>query len=193
MHPLLARFREINGDHRMTDVDDAYVTAEFVVLDDLCRARGRDVDETHELMLAGRLPMPSYVRSDGAMMVPADLFDLADEAGGIDRLEQWFRAQWADREQAGEEWRSYLSGQYVCMRAVTPVALQRKDELTAAITAAPDLPDAGTPGWNARLHGLVDELDGLEREFTAYDRLRFGGPTSRDRCIDAVRARFPRS
>ncbi|MEU5663220.1 DUF6058 family natural product biosynthesis protein [Streptomyces longwoodensis] len=42
-----------------------------------------------------------------------------------------------------------------------------------------------------RFHTLVDELDILERSFTAYDRLRFGGPTSRDTCIDAVRARFP--
>ncbi|MFF8929785.1 DUF6058 family natural product biosynthesis protein [Streptomyces longwoodensis] len=43
-----------------------------------------------------------------------------------------------------------------------------------------------------RLHTLADELDTLEPAFTPYDRLRFGGPTSRDTCIDAVRARFPR-
>ncbi|MFE6855962.1 hypothetical protein ACFVDH_34860, partial [Streptomyces sp. NPDC057674] len=35
-------------------------------------------------------------------------------------------------------------------------------------------------------------LDALEPAFTAYDRLRFGGPTSRDTCVDAPRALFPR-
>ncbi|MFC4090091.1 MULTISPECIES: DUF6058 family natural product biosynthesis protein [Micromonospora] len=47
-------------------------------------------------------------------------------------------------------------------------------------------------GRSARLHALVDELDALEPAFTGYDRLRFGGPTSRDSCVDAVRARYPR-
>jgi hypothetical protein len=32
----------------------------------------------------------------------------------------------------------------------------------------------------------------LEPPFAAYDRLRFGGPVSRDTCIDAIRERFPR-
>jgi hypothetical protein len=31
----------------------------------------------------------------------------------------------------------------------------------------------------------------VELPFTAYDRLRFGGPTSRDTLIDAVRTRYP--
>ncbi len=34
-------------------------------------------------------------------------------------------------------------------------------------------------------------LDALERPFAAYDRERFGGPSSRDRLIDATRKRFP--
>jgi hypothetical protein len=43
-----------------------------------------------------------------------------------------------------------------------------------------------------RLQVLVDELDALEPKFTAYDRLRFGGPTSRDTCIDAIPAQLQR-
>jgi hypothetical protein len=65
--------------------------------------------------------------------------------------------------------------------------------LTAAISAAPNEPGAGSEQWSERLHALIDELDALEPAFTAYDRLRFNGPTSRDTCIDAMRARFPRS
>ncbi|MFZ4204943.1 DUF6058 family natural product biosynthesis protein [Streptomyces griseoincarnatus] len=185
---LAQRFREVNGDHPMTDADDAYVTAQFVTLEELCAVRGRDADAVRRLMLDGRLPLPGYLRSDGAEMVPADLFALADEAGGVDLLEAWFTAHWADPVAGKAEWDAYLSGQYVCLHSVTPATIRRKDQLTAAIGAAIDDPDAPA----AHLHALVDELDALEPAFTAYDRLRFGGPTSRDTCIDAIRARFPR-
>ncbi|MCM3302418.1 type I-F CRISPR-associated protein Csy2 [Streptomyces pseudogriseolus] len=189
---LAERFREVNGHHPMTDTDDAYVSAQFVVLEELCAVQGRDADEVRRLMLEGRLPLPGYLRSDGAEMVPADLFALADEAGGADLLEAWFTAHWADPVTGKAEWQAYLSGQYVCLHSVTPATIRRKDRLTAAIGAALDEPDAGSVRWSKRLHALVDELDALEPAFTAYDRLRFGGPTSRDTCIDAVRARFPR-
>ncbi|MBJ6614988.1 DUF6058 family natural product biosynthesis protein [Streptomyces sp. I4(2020)] len=185
---LAQRFREVNGDHPMTDADDAYVSAQFVVLEELCAAQGRDADAVRRLMLDGRLPLPGYLRSDGAEMVPADLFALADEAGGVDLLEAWFTAHWADPVAGKAEWDAYLSGQYVCLHSVTPATIRRKEQLTAAIGAAIDDPDAPA----AHLHALVDELDALEPAFTAYDRLRFGGPTSRDTCIDAIRARFPR-
>ncbi|MCO4695564.1 hypothetical protein LRR80_01615 [Streptomyces sp. RO-S4] len=185
---LAERFREVNGDHPMTDADDAYVSAQFVVLEELCAVRGLDADEVRRLMLGGRLPLPGYLRSDDAEMVPADLFALADEAGGVDLLEAWFTAHWADPVAGEAEWNAYLSGQYVCLHSVTPASIQRKNQLTAAIGAAVDEPGADS----VRLHALVDELDALEPAFTAYDRLRFGGPTSRDTRIDAVRARFPR-
>ncbi|MFJ3255999.1 DUF6058 family natural product biosynthesis protein [Streptomyces sp. NPDC086771] len=186
------RFREVNGDHPMTDADDVYVSAQFVALEGLCADRGRDVDAVRRLMLGQRLPLPGYLRSDGAEMVPSDLFALADEAGGVELLEAWFIAHWADPVIGKVEWNAYLSGQYVCLHSVTPAAIQRKTCLTTAISASEDEPDAGSAQWSERLHALVDELDALEPAFTAYDRLRFGGPTSRDTCIDAVRARFPR-
>ncbi|WP_141575311.1 DUF6058 family natural product biosynthesis protein [Actinomadura sp. WMMA1423] len=189
---LASRFREVNGDHPMTAADDAYVTAWFTDLEGLCRAEGRDAGEARRLMLEGRLPLPGYLRSDGAEMVPPDLFGLADQAGGLDALEEWFRAHWDDETAAGQEWAAYLSGQYVCLRSVTPRTIQYKDALVTAIEAAPGEPDAGTPAWTRRLHALIDELDALEPPFTAYDRLRFAGPVSRDLCIDAMRARYPR-
>jgi hypothetical protein len=66
-----------------------------------------------------------------------------------------------------------------------------KDRLTSAIRDALAEPKPGSALWLARLHILVDELESVELPFTGYDRLRFGGPTSRDTLIDAIRARFP--
>ncbi|AJF63739.1 DUF6058 family natural product biosynthesis protein [Streptomyces vietnamensis] len=197
---IAERFREVNGDHPMTADDDAYVSAQFVPLDVLCAALGRDADEVRRLMLAGLLPLPGYLRSDGAEMVPRDLFALAEAAGGVDRLRAWFTGHWEDPDRGDEEWAAYLSGQYVCLHAVTPANIRRKEELTAEITAylAAAGADAAagvdpSPEWRAALHARVDALDALEPAFTAYDRLRFGGPVSRDTCVDAPRALFPRT
>jgi hypothetical protein len=171
------RFLQINGSHPMVAEDDEYVTKQFRVLDELCAEYGRDADEVRALMLAGKLPMPGYLRSDGAEMVPADLFTLADQTG-IDNLQDWFVAQWADAGEGYAEWESYQSGQYVCLHSVTPATIKRKGELIQAIDATSS-PVERKP--------LVDELDELEPEFTAYDRLRFDGPVSRDTHISAYR------
>ncbi|GGW29053.1 DUF6058 family natural product biosynthesis protein [Streptomyces xantholiticus] len=189
---LAARFRQVNGDHPMSAADDAYVSAQFAVLDDLCLTSGREPDAVRLTMPAGLLPLPGYLRSDGAEMVPKDLFALADAAGGPEKPATWFVAHWADPSVGRQEWEAYLSGQYVCLQSVRPETIQRKEQLTTEITAAPHDPDAGSPEWSARLHAAIDELDALEPAFTPYDRLRFGRPTSRDLCIDAMRARFPR-
>ncbi|MEU4390341.1 DUF6058 family natural product biosynthesis protein [Kribbella sp. NPDC023855] len=171
------RYLEINGVHPMTADDDAYVTRQFRVLDELCAEHGRDADAVRALMLAEKLPLPSYLRSDGAEMVPADYFALADQVG-IDELQDWFVGHWADVAEGNEEWEAYLSGQYVCLHSVSPATIRRKGELVAAIDAAAD-PVEAKP--------FVDELDALEPEFTGYDRLRFGGPVSRDTHITAYR------
>lgn len=175
---VAARFREINGVHPMSAEDDAYVSRQFRVLTELCAEHGRDVVDVRQLMLSGKLPMPGYLRSDGAEMVPADLFALADRVG-LDDLRSWFVAHWQDVADGKDEWEAYLSGQYVCLHSVTPATIQRKDQLIKAIDAGPD---------PAELEHLVDELDELEPDFTGYDRLRFGGPVSRDTHITAVRA-----
>ncbi|MEU4776151.1 DUF6058 family natural product biosynthesis protein [Micromonospora sp. NPDC023644] len=186
------RYRQVNGDHPMTAADDAYVSAQFAVLDELCAARGCDADDVRRLMLDRRLPLPGYLRSDGAEMVPVDLLALAERAGGTDALEAWFTGHWAEEGVGAAEWDAYLSGRYVCLRSVAPATIRRKDELVAAIRAAladldADPTDAGTA---LRLCALVDELDALMPAFSPYDRLRFGGPTSRDTYVDAVRARL---
>jgi len=183
---VAARFLAVNGDHPMTPADDAYVSAWYVPLEEL----PADADELRRLILANRLPLPGYIRSDGAQMVARDLLELAQHAGGFDELPTWFAAHFDEPAKAVAEWDAYLAGHYVCLRDVTPETMKRKDELVAAIEA--HLADPrGDDAWLESLHRAVDELDELEPPFAPYDRLRFGGPVSRDRLIDAVRARYP--
>jgi hypothetical protein len=188
---VAARYLEVNGDHPMTPADDAYVRRHFVTLDELCLGRDETPDEVRTHMLAGRLPLPSYLCSDRTEMVPADLLDLVDRAGGTARLPGWFQSRWVDPDEAAEEWSAYLSGQYVCLRSVRPDTIIRKGQLMSAIGETLAEPKPESMLWLARVHILVDELEAVELPFTGYDRLRFGGPTSRDTLIDSVRARFP--
>jgi RimJ/RimL family protein N-acetyltransferase len=183
------RFVAVNGDHPMTAEDDAYVRAQFVPAS----------VEAMELMLADRLPLPSYVLGDGTPMVPADHGRPAEIAGGIDRLHDWFVAFWEGDPETGEqEWVAYLSGQYVCLREVLPMRIKHKAERIAEAAAAVDLlrRDPHDPVARGMLGEAVDGvlgvpgLDSMLRPMTAYDRLRFGGPTSREQWVDAPRAEF---
>jgi hypothetical protein len=189
---VTARFIAVNGDHLMTPDDDIYVTEWFFPLPRLAERANVAVDDLRRLMLANRLPMPSYLRSDGTQMVSPDLLELAGRAGGADQLPSWFASHFADPKTAVAEWDAYLAGHYVCLRSVTPDNMQRKDELVESIERALDCPQPESDAWHAALHRLVDELDELEPPFAPYDRLRFGGPVSRDRFIDEPRTRFPR-
>lgn len=187
---IRARYLEVNGDHPMTAADDAYVRELFVPLaaeqpyspGDVCRM-------IHERVL----PLPSYLLTDGTPMVHRGYFDNLRAAGGRSHVERWFRAHWSAAEQdvAAEEWDAYLSGQYVCLYDVTPATIQAKTRLIEEIKAALDRIAAAPVGSSARdvLRAAVDELDGLEPAFAPhYDRLRFGGPSSREVWIDRVRA-----
>ena len=187
------RYRQVNGAHPMSAADDEYVNRQFATLTAVCAGRAETPDDVRAAMLSGWLPLPSYLRSGGTEMVPADLLDLADDAGGVDQLPDWFIRQWPTAEQGAEEWDAYLSGQYVCLRCVTPANIQRKTALVTAIEQALAQPQPGLASWLEQLHAQVDELDALEPPFAPdYDWLRFGGPTSRSQCIDDVRDRFPR-
>jgi hypothetical protein len=189
---VAARYYAVNGQHAMTAEDDAYVSSWYTSVEELAAGSGRDVDELRRLMLSNRLPLPSYIRSDGTQMVATDLLDLVEAAGGSDELPEWFAGQWPSATEAVREWDDYLSGRYVCLRSVTPSNMQRKNELCAAINSQLSDPAPEDETWLERLHALVDELDEIEPPFASYDRLRFGGPVSRDRLIDDVRRRFPR-
>jgi hypothetical protein len=139
----------------LTPEDVAYITENFVPLED---------DDVRAEIAAGRLPKPAYVLDDGTEMVAPDHLALAERAGGIDGLRDWFEAR------APGEWEAYLSGEYaVCLRSVSPETIRRKAELIAQIDAA------------------AAELDALLRPFAPYDRIRFGGPVSRDRYVTPLR------
>jgi hypothetical protein len=183
---VAARFVAVNGTHPMTPEDDAYVDEWYAPLAEVAA----DVDEARRLMLANRLPLPSYLRSDGAEMVPRDLFALVDRAGGVEALPAWFAAQFDDPADALESWDGYLAGHWVCLRSVTPENMRRKEELVTTIEELLAEPQPESPEWLARLHTEIVALDELEPPFAPYDRLRFGGPVSRDRLIDEPRARF---
>jgi hypothetical protein len=184
----------------LSDADVEYIRSGFVELDELCRRTSRDPADARAEIAAGRLPRASYVLDDGTEMVPADYFALADEAGGPDALrahflERYERAAAADPSGADdpdEEWQAYLSGEYgVCLNQVTPEGIVRKGALIARIQGLLDEARPDDTGWANGLRAAVDELDALERQFAAYDRIRFGAPSSRDRLITATRDAYP--
>jgi hypothetical protein len=189
---VAARFYAVNGVHPMTAEDDTYASQWYVELETLAEKTGIYPTDIRRSMLADRLPLPSYIRSDGKQMVAHDLLELPRRAGGYEQLPEWFGQQFESGRDAIREWDGYLRGQFVCLRDVLPETIQRKDKLVKQITAALTKPEPENDHWLESLHRLVDELDELEPPFTAYDRLRFGGPISRDTCISEVRARFPR-
>ena len=189
---IAARFYAVNGTHPMTADDDAYVRKWYISVEELARRAGVQPSELRRLILANRLPLPSYILTDGTQMVARDLLELPRRAGGYDELPEWFAQHFESTRDAVREWDGYLRGHYVCLRQVLPETIRRKEELVKAIKAATAEPRPDDHAWIEALHRLVDELDTLEPPFAPYDRLRFGGPISRDTCIDAIRERFPR-
>lgn len=184
----------------LSDADVEYIRSGFIDLEELCRDTSRDPAAVRAQIEGGVLPRASYVLDDGAEMVPFDYFALADDAGGADLLRERFieryeRAASAEHDvsaRAEEEWEAYLSGEYgVCLKHVTPETIVRKAGLISQIEellaeAKPDDSD-----WAGGLRAAVEELDELEREFAALDRVRFGGPSSRDRLITGTREAYP--
>jgi hypothetical protein len=179
----------------LTEADVEYITAHFVPLEDACRGRGEDPATVRAEIERGRLPRPTYALDDGTEMVPPDYFRLVDEAGGIERLRDHFvasfRAAGGPPAEAEAEWSAYLTGEYgACLREVTPAGIARKEGLVRRIERLLEEPRPESAAWGEQLRTAVDELDELEREFAPYDRIRFGGPVSRDRLISAVRERY---
>jgi hypothetical protein len=167
--------------------DIAYVEASFCAMSEAAR----------ELVKRGVLPEATYFLPDGTPMVPADHAVLLDDAGGDpDAIAGLFRDRYlaagGNPAEVDAEHSAWLSGGYgACLRSTTPEAIVAKGGLMSAITALLASPTPEEQSWRMALRGAVDSLDALERPFAAYDRERFGGPTSRDRLITATRMRFP--
>jgi hypothetical protein len=119
-------------------------------------------------------------------------------AGSFAALPGWFArtyeqacARYPEAGTAQEQWEAYLGGLYaVCLRAVTPAAIVAKGELTDTIERLSADPAPEDPHWRHELTAAVDALDALEKPFARFDRERFGGSVSRDRCVTAIRERF---
>jgi RimJ/RimL family protein N-acetyltransferase len=180
LEAIRARYREVNGEHPMTEADEAYVREHF----------SRAPVEQLADIAAGRLPLPGYLLNDSES-IPA--------AGGTERLHDWFVEFWPDEPATAEsEWGDFLSGQYVCLRKLNPISIRRKsamvDQARVAVDALRvDPRDEIAQGALAEAvdGGLgIDGLDKMLLPMTGYDRLRFGGPTVRDIWVDAVRAEF---
>jgi len=141
------------------------------------------------------LPAPSYYDQNGTAYVPPDY-----EAQESDRERFRGRARteintvglayddaWIEDALIG-----YLDGVYgICLKHATPENIVRKNALIDRIAQLIEDPRRADAAWLSELRESVDALDGLERQFCAFDRTFFGRPVSRDTYVTAVRDRFP--
>ena len=188
-----------------TDADHAYIRANYFTLSELCGDRTESPEEVRELIDAGALPAAAYVLDDGSEWFPAGFFDLADEAGQVERLHHHFgerlRVLGMPDQFIDEVWEEYLSGGlFWCIRDVTPDSIVRKASLCDAITKLLAQPAPAEAVWCAALRRDVWALDAIEREFAPnFDRdlksggirTRFGVAPSRDRLVELPRRLYP--
>jgi Family of unknown function (DUF6058) len=168
----------------LTDDDLRYIRSEFAPLDELCDAGDRDFDRVRARIKEGELPAPAYVLADGTQMVPRDYFELP--------LGDEFVRRYRGTE-LEEDVEAFMDGTYfVCLRRATPENIVRKGELVEELRRLLADPRPEEPVWQTSVRQAVDELDGLERQFSPhYDRQRFDRPPTRDELIEAARKRFP--
>jgi hypothetical protein len=140
-------------------------------------------------------PAPAYYDADGAAYVPHDYLEQETDRA---RFEQRALAEAqaldfdCDPIWIAEAWATYVDGIYgMCLRSATPENIVRKNALMRRIDALLRQPRERDDTWIGALRRSVDELDALERAFTAFDREYFGRPVSRDVYIDEVRREYP--
>ncbi|MFP2956368.1 DUF6058 family natural product biosynthesis protein [Myxococcus sp. 1LA] len=186
----------------LTPADVRYITEHFVPLSTVAAGRPEAPTALQALIDSGHLPQPTYTLADGTGMYPRDLLCLLDAAGSSDAVRAHFDGRLQrmavrfgttlTQEQLDAEWRGYLQGHYgACLRVVTPEHIFCKEWLVRRLTEALAAPAPDEEAWRARVRTDVEALDALEREFAPWDRIRFGGPVSRDRLISTPRLRYP--
>ncbi len=184
------RYVEVNGDHPMTPDDDAYVREHFVAA----------TPESMRLMLDG-LPAAAVVRpgrrhADGAGR-PRQAGRGRRRRGPAARLVRRLLGGRRRGRRAGVG-ALPLGAVRLPARGRCPIRIKQKTERVAEAAAAVDLlrRDPHDPIARGMLGEAVDGvlavpgLDFLLRPMTAYDRLRFGGPTAREQWVDGPRAEF---
>lgn len=185
---IRTRFVEVNGEHPMTEADEAHVREHF---------RPATGDQLADIA-AGRRPLPSYLLADGTPML-VDIDECVGAAGGTEHLHDWFIAFWPDDPAtAEEEWADLMSGRYVCLRHLNPLSIRRKAVLVEQARVAVDVlrrdprDEVAQGSLGEAVDGAVGAvgLDELLLPTTGYDRRRFAMPSTRDIWVDAVRAEF---
>jgi len=141
-----------------TEADLAYLSANYLTLEELCTDRAQSPEEVRSLIQERRLPQPSYVVPDGTGMFAADYFRLVDEAGGVGRLREHFAARHraASAARRGNEleqdWEMYLDGTWgICLRDVTPETIVRKNVLVWSLCELLVLARPRDPEWRKAL------------------------------------------
>lgn len=178
------RFRAVNGDHPVTEADDAYLDEHYVVVPSSLLPD----------MATGAAPLASYLRSDGTPMMPADLEETIEWAGGPAGLESWFRDWYGEGEEAdlAEDWERFHHGRWACLKTVRPGAMRRLRRYRAQAEKAVTRLRKEPTDHLARgsLGQAVDQLDGLLLPETNYDRLRFAERPLRERWVEDVTKEF---
>jgi Family of unknown function (DUF6058) len=187
---------------RLAELDDHYIRANFVRLDQLAAPRPGGTPAVVRQIAARRLPQPAYRLDDGTDMVPDDYFTLLDVAGSVDALRASFHARYVAaagsmglpiNDAAVEaQWQSYLGGGYfVCLRQATPENIARKEDFITTIDDLLAQPLPRDPAWCRRLRAAVDGLADIERPGAILDPPRWGGPMSPQWYGSYLRATYP--
>lgn len=182
LEEVQARFREHHGGHPMTPDDETYAREHFVPVAD---------PETLGEIAAGRLPLPAYLLPDGTPMVPRELAETLEWAGGTAALHDWWRGWYAESEQAEfeDDWAAFMSGQCVCLKTQRPGPMRRKRRFVAQARTAAQALRADPRDHLARgsLGEALDQLDDLLLPMTGWDRVRFGEAPVRERLVEELR------
>jgi Family of unknown function (DUF6058) len=153
----------------LSPADKIYIRSNFHTLEELCLSRPDKPADCRSQIRARLLPLPTYA---------------------IERMAESYGQQ-SPEVQIGEEFASYLSGEYrVCLRWVTPETIFLKGLAMGKIDELLSEPNAGDSEWSAALRSWVNRLDAMEREFAPCDTARFGSLPSRVRYIANARAKY---
>ena len=181
--------------------DETYIRREFFLLEDLCFGRQARPSDYRNQVRSRELPLPAYV-IDSVEYYPPDYFLFPDSVEPGSDINEAFLARYRRIAAAynespstnivNQEYEGYLSGEYgVCLKTVTPETIFLKGFVMARIDELFENPKPVDETWRSKLHGLVNRLDGLERQFAPCDTGRFGSLPSRVRYIDRASKEYP--
>jgi hypothetical protein len=204
----------------LSERDLRYIRTRFVPLRRISAKSGLLERDLRAWRTAGRFPLPAYVTPEGTEWYPPALgplvrrclslhvdlrslfvrefttalagLRLAEPALHQSFLQDVEAVGRDDRAVAESYWEVYRGGLYgVCLRVPWVPGIVQKGRLMLAIDELTREARPEDPTWGRRLRKLVESMDSTEMPFAEWDRVRFGGPVSRDRYVTEMRRRFP--